>query len=122
MEIADIHKTAFKTSLGIYKWLVMPQGFWNAVAMFERYINRVLQDYICKFCAVYTDDIWIWSNSVEEHVEHVPLILQKLREAGISASIRKSILFAYEIYFLRHTISSCGVEPAQTKVDKILAT
>src|SRR5437773_6559881 len=63
-----------------------------------------------------------WSNSVEEHVEHVQLILEKLREAGISASIKKSVLFADEIYFLGHTISSRGVEPAETKVDSILAT
>lgn len=49
------------------------------------------------------------------------MILEKLREAGISASIKKSILFADEIYFLGHTISSRGVEPGQTKVDNILA-
>jgi hypothetical protein len=121
MEIADIHKTEFKTLFGMYEWLVMPQGLCNAIATFQRYMNWVLRNYVSKFCAVYIDDIDIWSNSVEEHVEYVRLILEKLWEAGISASIKKLILFADEIYFLGHTISSRGVEPGQTKVDNILA-
>src|SRR5438876_7704669 len=61
-------------------------------------------------------------NSVEEHEEHVRLILEALREAGICASKKKSVLFADEISFLGHTISSRGVEVAQKKVDKILAS
>src|SRR5438876_3951716 len=61
-------------------------------------------------------------NSVEEHEEHVRLILEALREARICASKKKSILFVDEIHFLGHTISSRGVEPAQPKVDKILAS
>jgi hypothetical protein len=100
----------------------MPQGLCNAVATFQRYMNWVLQEYIGKFCAVYIDDIAIWSDSVEQHAVHVQLVLEKLREAGICASIKKSVLFADEIHFLGHVVSSRGVEPAETKVDKILAT
>jgi Reverse transcriptase (RNA-dependent DNA polymerase) len=85
-------------------------------------MNWVLRDYIGKFCAVYIDDIAIWSNSVEEHAEHVRLIMEKLKKAGICASIKKSVLFADEIQFLGHTISSRGIEPAETKVDKVLAS
>src|SRR5437762_7775734 len=100
----------------------MPQGLCNAVAMFQWYINWVLRECVGRFCAVYIDDIAIWSNSVEEHEEHVRLILEALREAGICASKKKSVLFADEISFLGHTISSRGVEVAQKKVDKILAS
>jgi len=100
----------------------MPQGLCNAVATFQRYMNWVLRKYVGRFCAVYIDDIAIWSNSVEEHEEHVRLILEALREAGISASKKKSVLFADEIHFLGHTISSRGVEPHQIKIDKILAS
>jgi hypothetical protein len=122
MEEADIHKTAFKTPFGTYEWLVMPQGLCNAVATFQRYMNWVLRKYVGRFCAVYIDDISIWSNSVEEHEEHVRLILEALREEGICASKKKSVLFADKINFLGHAISSKGVEPGQTKVDKILAS
>ena len=122
MEVGDIHKTAFKIPFGTYEWLVMPQGLCNAVATFQRYMNWVLRKYVGRFCAVYIDDIAIWSNSVEEHEEHVRLILEALREAGICASKKKSTLFADKIHFLGHTISSCGVEPHHDKIDKILAS
>ena len=122
MAEADIHKTAFKTPFELYEWLVMPQGLCNAVATFQRYMNWVLRDYVGRFCAVYIDDIAIWSNSIEEHEEHVRLILEALHEAGICASKDKSTLFADEILFLGHIISSRGVEVAQDKVDKIFAS
>jgi len=76
----DIHKTAFKTPFGTYEWIVMPQGLCNVPASFQRYMNNVLRDYIGRFCAVYIDDIAIWSNSPEEHEEHVRLILDTLRK------------------------------------------
>src|SRR5271154_2575065 len=100
----------------------MPQGLCNAVATFQRYMNWVLRKYVGRFCAVYIDDIAIWSDSVEEHEEHVRSILEALREAGICASKKKSVLFADEIHFLGHTISSHGVEPHHVKIDKILAS
>jgi hypothetical protein len=59
MKIADIHKTAFKIPFGIYEWLIMPQGFCNAVAIFQRYMNWILWKYVDRFCAVYIDDIAI---------------------------------------------------------------
>src|SRR5437667_1342732 len=102
----DIHKTAFKALFGLYEWLVMPQGLCNAPATFQRYMNYVLRKYIGKFCAVYQDDIAIFSNSVEEHKQHVHLILQALRNHGITASPEKSTLFADRIEFLGHFVSS----------------
>ena len=118
----DIHKTAFKTPFGLYEWVVMPQGLCNAPATFQKFMNFVLRKYIGRFCSVYIDDISIWSDSIEEHEEHVKLILEALREAGILASKEKSVLFADGILFLGHIISSNGVEIAQDKVDKILGS
>jgi len=115
----DIHKTAFKTPFGLHEWLVMPQGLCNAPATFQRYMNYVLREYIGKFCAVYQDDIAIFSNSVEEHKKHVHLILQALRNHGITASPEKSTLFADRIEFLGHYVSSKGLEADPNKLEKI---
>jgi hypothetical protein len=86
MDENDIHRTAFKTPFGMFEWIVMPQGLCNAPATFQRFMNWILRRYLGQFCAVYLDDIAIWSNSVIEHIKHVRLILQALREAGLYAS------------------------------------
>ena len=78
MEPGDIHKTAIKTPFGLYEWTVMPQGLCNAPASFQRFMNYVLREYIGKICAVYQDDIAIFSKSIEEHKQNVHLILQAL--------------------------------------------
>jgi hypothetical protein len=118
----DIHKTAFKTPFGMFEWLVMPQGLCNAPGTFQRYMNWVLRKFIGRFCYVYLDDIVIWSNSVEEHIRNVRLILDALREHGIIASLDKSTLAADAIQFLGHIISSKGIEVMQEKVDKIVGS
>jgi RNase H-like domain found in reverse transcriptase/Reverse transcriptase (RNA-dependent DNA polymerase) len=115
----DRHKTAIKTLWGLYEWVVMPQGLCNAPATFQRFMNWVLRGYIGVFCSSYIDDIGIYSNSLEEHKKHVRLILERLREHGIYASIPKSPLFADSIEFLGHHISSKGIEADPIKLDKI---
>ena len=85
-------------------------------------MNYVLRDYIGKFCAVYLDDIAIFSDSVDEHKEHIRLILEALKEHGIVASQSKSILFADEIEFLGHKISSKGSKPTLLNSIKSITT
>jgi Reverse transcriptase (RNA-dependent DNA polymerase) len=82
-------------------------------------MNYILCNYIGKFCAVYLDNIAIFSNSVKEHKEHIRLILKALKEYGIVASQSKSILFTDKIEFLGHKISSKGIQANPTKLNKI---
>jgi hypothetical protein len=34
-------------------------------------MNRVLAPYLGKFCVVYLDDVLIYSNTADEHLEHI---------------------------------------------------
>lgn len=73
----DEWKTAFNMPLGI-KYL-MPFGLTNAPAMFQSLFNDVLRDMLNKFLFVYLDGILIFSK-MDEHVQHVCLVLQRLLE------------------------------------------
>ena len=114
----DRHKTAILTPWGLYEWTVMPQGLCNAVASWQEFMNWVLREYIGVFCEVYLNDI-IWSNSIAEHEHHVRQILDTLCSHGLIANKSKSKLFADRVEFLGHYVSSKGIEPHPTKLDKI---
>ena len=65
----------FVTSLGIYKYRVLPFGLTNGSATYQQYINDILFEYLNDFCQAYLDNILIHSKSKKEHVRHVRLIL-----------------------------------------------
>src|SRR5258706_287934 len=67
----DEPKTPFRMHYGSYKWQVMPFGLTNAPAVFQRFINEVLGN-LLDICTVgYIDDILIYSDSIDQHQDHV---------------------------------------------------
>jgi hypothetical protein len=71
----DIPKTAFITKYGLYEFTVMSFGLTNALAFFMNLMNNVFMDYLDKFVVVFIDDILIYSQSEEEHTNHLRMVL-----------------------------------------------
>src|SRR5260221_3655623 len=85
----DEPKTVFCTCYGSYEWQVMPFGLSNMPAAFQRFINEVLGD-LMDVCTVgYLDDLLIYSDSLEDHQDHVHEVLRRLRMAGLYANLKK---------------------------------
>jgi hypothetical protein len=63
----DIDKTAFATIAGTYISHIMQQGDCNAPATFQRLMTSIFRNVIGRFMHVYLDDIFIYSNTAEEH-------------------------------------------------------
>jgi hypothetical protein len=106
---SDIPKTAFITKYGLYEFTVMSFGLTNAPAFFMNLMNSVFMDYLDKFVVVFIDDILIYSQSQEEHVNHLKMVLQRLREHQLYAKLSKCEFWINEVLFLGHIIKKDGL-------------
>ena len=64
-------------------------GLTNVLAAFMDLMHRVFQPYLDQFVVVFVDDFLIYSQSEEEHEDHLRIILQVLREHQLYAKFSK---------------------------------
>jgi hypothetical protein len=117
---SDITKTAFSTRYGLYEFLVMSFGLTNAPAYFMYLMNYVFMPELDKFVVVFIDDILVYSKSEEEHVGHLHVVLQRLREHHLYAKLSKCDFWLKDIKFLGHTISQAGIAVDPDKVQEVM--
>src|ERR1043165_7042889 len=115
----DKAKTAFLTRNGQYQFRVMSFGLNNALATFQKLMNKILRKYLYKFCIVYFDDIIIYSRNVKEHRKHVKLVLQAIKEAGLKMKLSKCKWFQEELTFVGYVINKEGIKLDTRNLDKI---
>jgi hypothetical protein len=78
IRVDDIPKTAITTRYGLFEYLIMSFGLTNAPTHFMYLMNSILMPELDKFVVVFIDDILIHSRSMEEHEEHLRIVLQRL--------------------------------------------
>lgn len=115
----DVSKTAFTTPFGHYEYLVIPFGLSNAPSAFQTVMNNVFRDMLDKFVMIYLDDILIYSRSAEEHMEHIAMVLQRLREHGFKAKMKKCEFFKQNLKFLGHVVGVDGISVDQDKIKDV---
>ena len=104
---------------GHYEFLVMPFGLTNAPAAFMDLMNRVFKPYLDKFIIVFIDDILVYSKSKEEHVQHLKITLQTLRENQLYAKFSKCDFWMTKVHFLGHVVSQEGIQVDPQKVEAV---
>ncbi|KAK5835561.1 hypothetical protein PVK06_011253 [Gossypium arboreum] len=116
----DIHKMAFRTQYGHYKFLVMPFGLTNALTAFMDLMNRVFQPFLDQFVVVFIDDILVYSETEAKHDEHLRIVLQVLREKELYAKFSKCEFWLREVNFLGHVVSTEGIKVDPRKIEAFL--
>jgi len=87
--VKDIPKAAFSTRYDLYEYLVISFGLTNAPAYFMHLMNSVFMPELDKFVVVFIDDILIYLENEEDHVEHLRVVLTRLREHKLYAKIEQ---------------------------------
>lgn len=113
---ADQFKTAFQTHFGHFEYKVMPYGLTGAPATFQAIMNHILAPLLRKCVVVFIDDILIYSKTSEDHVQHVQLVLQLLREHQFKVRLSKCAFAQLQLSYLGHVISGAGVSTDPSKV------
>ena len=112
-----IKKTAFVTPFGKYEYLKVPFGLAQAPSYFQNLMNKVLNG--LNFTLAYLDDIIIFSETAEQHLKQIQIVLNRLRQAKLKLKKSKCVFFKKELHYLGHLLTTDGVKPLLDKIKAI---
>jgi hypothetical protein len=92
----------------------------NAPAIFQAYINKTLKGLLNITCVVYLNNIYIYSDSIEEHAKHVREILDRLKKTRLYIKFFKCEFDKKEITFLKYVIGVYKIRMNDAKIRIIL--
>ncbi|KAF8757872.1 Encoded by [Rhizoctonia solani] len=96
----------------------MQFGLSNAPAVFMRFMNNIFCDLLDISVVVYLDDILIFSNSREEHVEHVKEVLSCLLKHNLFCNPAKCYFFVTEVTYIGLVITPDGISMEKDKKEQ----
>lgn len=104
------HKAAFITQNGIYEWKRLPYGLANSPVSFQTLMTSILREMNWKSVLVYVDDILIFSENFDQHLEHLSQVFERLDKFNLRLQPKKCHFAVKRLKFLGHFISKNGVE------------
>ena len=83
-------------------------------------MNTIFKDELDAFVSVYLDDVSVFSETEEEHLQHVRVALERLWEAKLFARLHKYEFFKSRVEYLGFDVSAQGVQPSPDKVKAVV--
>ena len=115
----DVCKMTSSTIFGTFQSQVMQMGDCNAPSTFQQLMTTIFWEFLGSFVHVYLDDIFIYSQSIREHIEHIMKVLQQLKESQFYLSKSKLDLFSDKTDCLGHVIDDNGIHAKLDKMRRI---
>ncbi|KAI3382314.1 hypothetical protein SNEBB_001885 [Seison nebaliae] len=110
---------SFPTTQGLYRPVCLPFGVKTATQEFSRAMYIIFGNLLGKLLEVYIDDLLSKSKSKEEHIEHLRLILDRLRLYGLKIKLEKCKFFRQDLEYLGYLITPEGIKPTSEKISAI---
>ena len=113
--------TTFRTDgLGSYCLKRLPQGYCNASEVFQSCMESIFPPEMRANVKPYVDDLFIHSETFEEHVRLLDRVLSILEDKGLKIKVEKSLICQKEVNFLGYTVSREGIKVKRDKCEAIL--
>lgn len=112
-------KSAFVVPGGLYQFEVMPFGLSNAPSTFERLMESIFAGLQWKILVIYLDDIIVYGPTVDETLNRLEIVFQRLRDAKLKLKPKKCHLFQKEVLYLGHVVSEHGVHTDPSKIEAV---
>lgn len=119
LDSASIPISGFVTPFGHFRWRYMHFGCRNAPATFSRLVLKLFSG-LEVFCAAFLDDILIFSDNWEDHKRHLAEVLSRIKNAGLTLNLNKSVFAVAELDFLGYHIGCNRVQPREKKIAALL--
>ena len=117
LRVEDRVKTSFFWGNIHYMFKGTPFGIKTVTSVFQRVMSRLLMQF--PFAVAYVDDILVFSDSEEEHISHVKLVLEALTAVNLTVKVEKC-QFGYGcLELLGHEISAAGIRPTEEKLKSV---
>ena len=110
--------SAFVTPDGLYEYLVMPFGMMNSGSTFQRMANELVRG--LAGVKVYVDDLIVFSDTWESHIERLRALFSRLSEANLTINLPKCEFAHATVVYLGHRVGRGGIKPLEAKVKDIL--
>ncbi|UYV68027.1 hypothetical protein LAZ67_5002857, partial [Cordylochernes scorpioides] len=112
---------AFATLEGLYQPTRLPFGLKTSPQIYERAMSQVLQRHGFDCVAHYFDDFIIYSNTLEEHQNHLRQFFAFCEAEELQLNFAKCEFFKQSIDFLGYTITAGTTTPLTRNTDIIHA-
>ena len=120
MDEASKQYTAFTVgNLGFFECNRMPFGLCNVLATFQRLMQNCMGELNFIYCLIYLDDLIVFLQTAEEHLHHLRVVFDRLREYNLKLKPLKCSLFREEINYLAHKVSKASIRPSDINVKAI---
>ena len=87
----------------------MPFVLTNAPVAFMNLMHRVFHPYLDRFVVVFVDNILIYSETEDDHEDHLKVVLQTLTDHQLYVKFSKCEFWLTEVRFVGHVVSTSVV-------------
>ena len=120
MALEDMEKTSFITEWGTYCYWVMPFGFKNAGATYQRAATTLFHDMMHRDVEEYVDDMIVKSRDRADHLAALQRFFERIRCFRLRLNPKKCTFRVTSKKLLGHIVSEQGIEFDPEKIRAIL--